>query len=346
MNQLNNARWMRERGHDVVILCKEGSPMKDYAAQSALKIRLIPEHRRYKYLAAGFQLKKILLEEQISHLIVRSSNDLNICSIAKRFSRNKFQLLYFMEMQLGVSKKNFLHTARFKQIDSWICSTEYLKQLVLSHTRFRAEKIRILTPGLDLAKIQSRLSREEARKELELPQGVFLLGLIGRIDPLKGQKMLIEALALLDDQSTCLCLMGAPTLLEPQDYYEEIKAYISEKKLENRVFLKAFRDDVSAFYRAIDVCVMASKSETFGMVSIEALANGTPVIGSNSGGTPEILKFGELGLLFESQNAKDLCAKIVSFQENPNSISKEDLIEASLPYSHEKICAEIEKLLF
>lgn len=341
MNHLQHCLWMKQQGFNVQLLCRENTPLAAQAIQADISSVYLPEYRRYKYFFAGIQLKNILKQEKITHLLVRNANDLNVCAIAKRFSSAKINLSYFMEMQLGVSKRNFLHTARFKQIDTWVCPLPYLKKQVLTQTRFPENRIQIIPSALHIQKVCSQMPKETARKLLGINHHHFLLGLIGRIDVLKGQQLLIEALHLLNDPEISVCIMGEPTRNESDLYFQHLQLSIQNYKLEKQVSIIAFHKDVRIFYAAIDACVMASKSETFGMVSVEALANGLPVIGSKAGGTTEILANGCFGLLFESQNASDLAAQIKKLKQNPRLFDSELLKKAAQKYEHQQIYQRI-----
>jgi glycosyltransferase involved in cell wall biosynthesis len=90
---------------------------------------------------------------------------------------------------------------------------------------------------------------------------------------------------------------------------------------------------------------MASKAETFGMVAIESMAFGIPVIASNAGGSPEILDFGKFGLLFDSLNAESLANQMNHFLAFPNQFSKEALRAEAQKYDHIGVCEEVEKAL-
>jgi len=81
------------------------------------------------------------------------------------------------------------------------------------------------------------------------------------------------------------------------------------------------------------------------MVTIESMAQGVPVIGSNAGGTPELLEFGESGLLFEIKNENELAEKMKTMFENPNSFSKEKLRNSVKKFIHNDVCEAVEKLL-
>ncbi|MES2587559.1 MAG: glycosyltransferase [Bacteroidota bacterium] len=351
MNHVKSALWLQEKGYNVLLFCQQNTPIEKFAIENKIAHVYIEEHKRYKYFFAGLNLRKSLKKNQISHLIVRNSSDLNICSIAKTFSKNKFssplrwRLIYFMEMQLGVSKKNFLHTSRFKKIDSWICSTQFLKNQVLKFTKFPENKIKILPPPIDLSVFQQEISKQEAREKLGLSKTSITLGLIGRLDILKGQLTLLKALKILDNQEITVCFMGSETLNETSEYSALLKQFIVENNLESQVVFLPFQPEVVYFYKAIDLCIMASKSETFGMVTIESLASGTDVIGSNSGGTTEILQNGELGILFEPESEHDLAEKINLFLKQEKKNETEKFKMAMQKYDLNRFLKEFELLL-
>jgi glycosyltransferase involved in cell wall biosynthesis len=98
-------------------------------------------------------------------------------------------------------------------------------------------------------------------------------------------------------------------------------------------------------FNAIDWTLMASYSETFGMVTLESMACGTPVIGSDSGGTKSLLNEGKLGLLFETKNPQDLAEKLNNVLTTPSLISKSQLVDSAHSFDYNKICERVEKLL-
>lgn len=344
MNQLRNALWMQHRGHAVVLLCLENSPIYEKAAAAGLPVKLIRKHRKYYDYAAGLRLKRILQQERITHLIIRDTRDMSVCAIAKLLFP-KFHLSYFMEMQLGIPKRNLLHTLRFRKLDLWSCPLSWLQAQVKDMTRMDHSKIIVIPSGLEIEPFRTNQTQEQARALLDLPEGKMILGLIGRFDPHKGQVLLLEALKNCKDQNVCVCLLGEPTRNEGTAYFEKIKQAILENNLESRVFIRPFRDDIPSFYRAIDAFIMASKAETFGMVTIEAMASGTPTIGSNAGGTPEILHAGAIGYLFQPNDAESLAAAIDRFLEDPKAIPSAVLQQEAQAYDHHKVCEMVESAL-
>jgi glycosyltransferase involved in cell wall biosynthesis len=143
-----------------------------------------------------------------------------------------------------------------------------------------------------------------------------MAGIIGRIDPLKGQHIAINALQICND-NTHLVIMGESTKNEGRDYEVELKQKVRSLGLQNRVHFRPYSKEVEAFYRAIDIFILASKGETFGTVTIEAMSFGLALIGTNSSGTPEILDHGKAGLLFEPDNASELASCMKEYISNP-----------------------------
>ena len=138
-------------------------------------------------------------------------------------------------------------------------------------------------------------------------------------------------------------LLGEPTLNEGQNYYEKMTSLITANHLDDRVHILPFMNNPSLFYKAIDWLVMATKAETFGMVTIESIAAGRPVLGSDAGGTPELLQNETAGRLFESQNSNDLAKKIDDIIDDNITLNEETLKEIGDQYDHNTICAAFEK---
>jgi len=341
MNQLRNAVWMKNRGHDVLIICSVGAPLAEAANAEGILVEQIGKHRKYYDFRAGKKLAEILDRHSVTHLIIRDTRDMSLSVIAKRKSKHRIHLSYFMEMQLGVPKKGWLHSIRFSYLDLWSCPLNWLSEQVRKMTKMDPARIRVIPSGLDLSRFSGRINREDARHTLDLPQDQVIVGLSGRFDPQKGQLLLLEATSSAQHKDFSVCFLGEPTKGEGMGYTEAIHDFIATNNLSDRVFIRPFRKDIEVFYKAIDVFVMASKAETFGMVTIEALASGTPVIASNSGGSPEILGKGRYGMLFEPLNAVSLADKIDLLLDKPPFEEKE-LQQAAQLYDHHKVCEEVE----
>lgn len=348
MNHLKCARWMRDRGHQVIVCAQDTSPLALNASQDGLRVCSISKHRKYYDFRAAWRLARLVESEDISHLIIRDTKDISVAVLAKRMLGGKLHVSYFMAMQIGVPKRDLLHTLRYRGLDLWSCPLEGLAQQVRTYTRMPHERIEVIPDGIEMQRFHEAPEQVEARKVLNLPESGKILGIIGRFDPQKGQLLLLEAFRKLHDlENLHVCMLGEPTKgeAESENVLKEIERTIHENEWESRVFIRAFRNDVETFYAAIDGLVMASKAETFGMVTVEAMATGKPVIASNSGGSPELLHYGKAGYLFESLNADSLAEQINEWYREPNRFNAEWVRNAVSVFDHHRSCQMVEYTL-
>ncbi len=176
-----------------------------------------------------------------------------------------------------------------------------------------------------------------------------LVGIIGRVSIKKGQLFLIQSLNELRTKGVDfdVLIFGSATINADEDkaYAERIQNFVRENGLEQRVFFVESQPDVAKFYNAIDIFVLASQSETYGMVTIEAMLSGLPILATNSGGTTEILGEGKYGTLYEYNNLDDFNKKLSNLLENPklaDEMAKTARIQAFETYNVE---SEVEGFL-
>ena len=343
MNQVRNAQWMKERGHTVVIFCIKNSPVYNAAILKNLSISIIKQHRHHYDFFNAFLLYKALKDLKIEHLIFRATFDMSIAASIRFLSRGRIKTHFFMEMAFVQNKRHFFRTWRYSFFDSWICPLAYLKEQVLINSNFPEKKIHIIPSGIDLKEFKPT-NKVEAREKLGLPSERKIIGLIGRFESKKGQMLALEAMRYVTTDFLLL-LVGEETLDQKSNYLNELKHYIREQKLEDKLQFLNFTQSPADVFNAIDWTLMASYSETFGMVTLESMACGTPVIGSKTGGTKSLLNEGKLGVLFDPNNAQDLAEKINLALSEKKVIEKTKLISFIQTYDFNQVCSMVEKLL-
>lgn len=149
-------------------------------------------------------------------------------------------------------------------------------------------------------------NREMARRELNLDHQKVVL-FVGRIDPLKGLDRLIEALKHINgEQPPLLMVVGGDQHSHSQ--MEALRKLAGELGIEHRVvFVGAVaQEKLPLFYSAADICVIPSYYESFGMVALESLACGTPVVAADIGGVRQIIRHSEIGQIASDNSALEL----------------------------------------
>lgn len=320
MNTVRYARWMSDRGWKVKIFCVENSPIHQQSAEQELEIVPVKRNRKYFDLLQAYRVSKLFEQHEIALCWFRDTRDFDLLGWVKRWSGGRLKLLYQQAMQFGVSKKDFMHTFRFKPVDAWISTLEFLAEQVRKQTHFPSEKIHVIPLGVDsMAWESEQLTQAEARQELGLPLKAKMMGIIGRIDPLKGQHIALEAFLKIAETYPDLHLLifGESTLHEGNDYEKKLHESSSHSPYHDRIHFRPYSKRVQLFYHAIDLFLLCSKGETFGTVTIEAMSFSKPVIATNSSGSPEILDGGQCGLLFEPENAQDLALAMKKMLDDP-----------------------------
>lgn len=344
LNHFRNALWMQARGHDVLMYAPEESPLFKKASDAGLVCFHITHQRKYYAWSAAISLARSLKKEQVSHVFIRDNRDMSMMATVKAILGKAIVTAYFMEMQLGVKKTGILHSIRFNYLDYWFCPLPFLEKQVHEWTGINPSKIHLVPSGIDRSAIK-RIAKDVARTQLDLPLHGFTFGLVGRFDVQKGQLLVLEALQRCENAAINLVFLGEPTRNETNHVMEKMETFITEHHLADRVFIRPFMQEVGVFYSALDALIMATKAETFGMVTLEAIAHGIPVLGSNAGGTPDLLNQEAFGRLFEPLNAKDLALQMNKMVSNP-VVFNPDLWEQHVArFDHHAVCKSIEQVV-
>ena len=313
-NLIRYATWMTEFGHVAEINCVKGSPLEKVASNTDLDVRIIARQHRHLPFAAARRLKRHLQSTQTDILWVRDPRDLPLCSLAIRNSGA--DLVFHQGMQISQPKTKPWHRVRYKRVSRWIAPLEHLRDEALKNTPLTPNQIEVIPLALE-ANWYSTPKSPQAKALWNLPADAKIIGLFGRVDPLKGHDTLIRALAKTDAAWHAL-IIGENTPNAGHDYRSECAALAESLGVSDRVHWHPPTEALLSAYDACDVYAMCSVSETIGMVTIEALARQVPVVGTNAGGTPELLGNGTQGTLFEPGDDQALARALQSIDSLPN----------------------------
>jgi glycosyltransferase involved in cell wall biosynthesis len=211
-----------------------------------------------------------------------------------------------------------------------IAPSETLKKILEDH-KIR-KPIETIPNGID-TNLFRPFNKTAARKKLGLEGEKIFLSL-GRLGHEKNVDVVIRAF---ENLNAKLVIVGRGPA-KPK-----LEKLTKKLNLQNKVAFKGFVPEKlkPLYYSAADALVIASKSETQGLVVVEAMACGTPVIGVNSGAIPEMIEDGKNGYLFEPGNVKELTEKIRMFESSRRM--EKNAIETSKNYSIDRCTTKLEK---
>jgi len=211
-----------------------------------------------------------------------------------------------------------------------IAPTEREKEELVRHYGASSEKISVVPCGVNLEQFKA-LDKAQARQYLGFGNDKIIL-FVGRIDPLKGIDKLIKVLPYLRNiQELRLLVIGGGE--HSQHEIEQLRKLACNLKIENSVaFLDLVKhEQLPYFYSAADVCVVPSYYESFGLVALESLACGTPVVATDVGDFKNIIREGETGYVVRDNVPHRLADKIALLLSRPSTDKKSaQLIRATV----------------
>ena len=180
-------------------------------------------------------------------------------------------------------------------------------------TNIRSAYIRVIHNGIDV----DRFRRFRATKTLKATLGIcdkdVVVTMIGRLSPEKGHRTFLQAAKEVSSNRNHVKFL----IVGDGPMGEELRAEVARLNLENHVIFTGFRRDMPDMYALSDVMVNASTIEGLPMTILEAMASNVPVIATPVGGTPDVIKDGETGLLFDAQDVDALTKRIESLIDDP-----------------------------
>jgi D-inositol-3-phosphate glycosyltransferase len=199
------------------------------------------------------------------------------------------------------------------------CSVE--AEQLMSLYGARPEQVEIVSPGVDHAFFAPG-NRVQARRALGLPETGSILLFVGRIQPLKGANIAVETLAELraNGHDATLVIVGGPSGVLGAATMAEVHELVERHGLRDSVMFRPPQPHelLSSYFRAADLTICPSRSESFGLVALESATCGTPTVASAVGGLTSVIQDGQTGLLVEGHDPLAFARAARSLLENPS----------------------------
>jgi glycosyltransferase involved in cell wall biosynthesis len=319
MYPLTLAAVQRERGHRTMVVAKRYTPLCRALAESDLDHRIL---RVGPYLdpLAAWALARLIRQFTPDVIHIHLSRDLALVQMALAFAGRAPAVILHKHIASAGNKRDLLHRYLYGHVDKVVAVSEFVRQSLLRSCPLGPDDVEVIFNGVDTRNFISAAElapeeRKRIRAELGADDSSVLVGVIGRLDPRKGQQWLIRAAGVLAGrgQELCYVLVGA----SEQDYRTELVALVDELGLGDTVKFTGHRTDSRQLYASLDMLIVPSFEEAFGLVAVEGMLSELPVVASNSGALPEFVSDGVNGLLVELNDERALAGAIEKLADQP-----------------------------
>ncbi len=316
INLLRLLRSLDKNEYDILHLIPYPGPLADEFRKAGVRLQIVDMPRirlfnnplRYimvlfKFFPTIFKIKKIIEEYNID-IVCTSSMANPYGALAARLAHRPHILFAVEYLPIFRLAGPYFYLLSEKII---CCSS------MVSRMFKKSDKVLVKYPGVDLDEFSPYINGSNLRKELAV--SATLVSMITRLDRWKGVEIFIKAAQY--TKSDTKFIIFADLVMGKEKYLKKLEEIIKQLRLEEKIVIKIARCTPQVI-AASDIIVHASlRPEPFGLIIIEAMATGKPVIASKLGGPLEIINDELNGILLEPGNPRILAAAISHLTQNP-----------------------------
>lgn len=297
----------RLTNYDNIIVCPPQSPLAERAEAIGLKVLPVEMHGEWDLLAVC-KLKKIIRKNSIKIVHFHSSHAHALGLLAAKSGGNcKVVLSRRVDFPI---KKNILSRLKYSNVDRIIAISKRVKRVLVADGLLE-EKIDVVYSGVDIDRFQN-VKADYLISKLGPNRDKLRIGNIAALAWHKDHKTLIEAARIVVDEfpEVIFLIAGEGPLRR------EIEILIKRFNLEEEVKLLGFRQDIPEILSILHLFVLSSSWEGLGTSLLDAFASRVPVVATNVGGIPEVVRDGVNGILVPPENPGVLARAIIHLLKN------------------------------
>jgi L-malate glycosyltransferase len=336
---------LQRRGHQVRFAGRPGSALLQRLTHLPPDhISLIPLRNAIDVHSASL-LSRLVKQQNIEIIHAHMARDYSLAAYAvSRNPRTRLVITRHVLFALHRLQGRVLaHASRVIAVSGAV-ARQLEKQKLLP-----AEKIVVIENGIDFSRLRDRaIDRKEFCRGQSFPDDALIIGTVGELNPLKGHDLFVRAAARVAEKSP-----RARFVIVGDDHSQKketelvVQKLIKKLRLEDRVRLLGEVEEVGPLLAVMDLFVSASRTESFGLAIVEAMASGVAVIATATEGAQELIREGETGLLVPLDDEAAMAEKILGVLENPHKrtrMAQQARTEAVDRFDVERMIDAVEQL--
>jgi glycosyltransferase involved in cell wall biosynthesis len=308
---LRTLQYLSDRGHSVQLCCRPGTELYRRANKKGLRTLTMPFRGDFDPFTI-FLFYRLLVREKIDIVLTNMDKELRIAGIAAWLT-NYTMVIPRRGIDYPLKNKIQYRLSYTKLACAVIANSNSTKGALLKNAPWLdANSVQVIYNGIDPEPFLSP-PRYEFRKQLKLKTTDVLIGFVGQLDERKGIVTLLHAFRMLCKarKDIHLALIGSGPM---QDFISE---YAVENGLGHNIHLPGFQEDIPDVMQSIDMLVLPSWWEGFGIVLIEAMAAGKPCVTTAVSSMPEIVIDQKTGRVVPVKDSVSLFAALHQLIHNP-----------------------------
>ena len=306
------ANGLARRGHDVYAALVPASPLQselsELPAENIIELPL----RNSLDLTSALKLAQFVRQNQIEIVHAHLARDYPLAAFAARRAGGA-RLILTRHVLFPLSR---VHRVLLRRVARVIAVSQAVADGLIEQDIFERDKIVLIHNGIDLDRFAK--TREDDAAERQKAGARLCVGMIGELAPIKGQENFLRAAAIVSSRRDDVdFIIAGEDKSRTGENRRLLERMIDELDLRQRVRIDGWADDVVELLRTLDVFVSASRSESFGIAMVEAMASGVPVVATMTGGAQEIIDADKTGLLVPIGDAEGLAEAICELLDDP-----------------------------
>lgn len=327
---MREAEGLRKKGWRILMACQPNSRLEKAAKKADFPCFTF-KMKHSTNIATVKRLIKLFKQEQVDLVVTHSSIDSWLTGWAASLSRPKPVVVRVRHLSGGIhTRLVYTHLC-----DAIVAISKDIKWHMSENKGIKADKIHVIYSGIDTARFKLDKKPTHLRNEWEIKPEDKLVGIIAVLRNKKGHRFLIRAAPeiIKKHPDTKFIFVGSG----PKD--KEIREEITAMGLQEHFILTGARKDIPEILNSLDIFVLPSQMEALGQAIIEAMSAGLPVVASNVGGIPELVKDGRTGFLVPKENPQALAEAINKLLAQPKMAKQmgqagQQFVQSEFDYQH------------
>ncbi len=299
----------KNRFHIIVLCLRALGPLTEEIEQLGIKVILLPQKKTGTDYFSFLKVAHILRKERIQVIHTHNTQPLIDSTLAVILSCGGQRIIHTDHARQFPDKKRYMFAEWFSShfVYKIVGVSEQTTENLYKYEKMSLKKLVTIENGIDGSRFLIDIDRQVKRKALGIRCDGQVIGIISRLEEVKGITYLLQAISEITMAFPDLTLL----IVGDGSEMKNLKSETKKLNIEQNVVFSGPRNDIPEIFQILDIYLLPSLSEGLPIGLLEAMASGCPVIASNVGGIPRVIINNDSGILVEPGNPQELASSVI-----------------------------------